>query len=68
MVNLIKFRDAIFFNRVMGLYMQSSSVGLRDCSTRVNVRFRKISLSELNLTYEMYHMRILFFLKETYEL
>jgi len=49
MVNLIKFRDAIIFHRVMDLC---------SCTGRTFV----ISLQgELNLAYETYHTRIIFF-------
>jgi len=57
MVNLIKFCDAIIFHRVMGLY---------SC-TGVNGRKRTYLISpqggliRLNLAYETYHTRILFF-------
>jgi len=48
MVNLIKFRDAIIFHRVMDLY---------SCTGRT---FLMSLQGELNLAYETYDTRILF--------
>jgi len=52
----MKFHDAIFFHRVIGIY----TAALDKCKRKF-----RINLAELNSAYETYHMRILF-LKDTY--
>ena len=65
MVNLIKVRDAVFFHYVMGIYTSLFIRNSDKMSTKLHT-IQTVSLGELNLAYETYHTRILFFLKETY--